>query len=59
MLKADILSLFIPGPADEVAKTLASAGSRKNDDYQRKFATNMTYEEVAAEHCVGFNKCIY
>jgi hypothetical protein len=27
MLKADILSLFIPGPADEVARTLASAGA--------------------------------
>ena len=27
MLKADILSLFIPGPADEVARTSASAGA--------------------------------
>jgi len=27
MLKADILSLFIPGAADEVAKTAASAGA--------------------------------
>jgi hypothetical protein len=27
MLKADILSLFIPGPADEVAWTSASAGA--------------------------------
>jgi len=27
MLKADIPSLFIPGPADEVARTSASAGA--------------------------------
>jgi hypothetical protein len=32
---------------------------RRNDDYQRKFATNMTCEEVAAENYVGFNKCTY
>jgi hypothetical protein len=27
LLKADILSLFIPGPANEVARTMASAGA--------------------------------
>ena len=27
MLKADILSLFNPGPADEVARTFANAGA--------------------------------